>query len=239
MNIKDSVAFVTGANRGLGLAITKALLAAGAKKVYGAARDPKSITLPGVIPIQLDVTDEAQVAAAVAVAGDVNLLINNAGISLSTPYLAADAVKNSRAEFEANYYGPLMTSRAFAPVLAENGGGAIVNVLSGLSWISRPEFATYSATKSAAWSLTNGFRNELRPQGTQVVGVHVGFMDTDMISHINAPKSNPADIAQRILDGVQNGDEEVLADEISRQVKAGFNAPRSAYLGAPLVPAAV
>lgn len=230
MQLKDSVVFVTGANRGLGLAFAQAALAAGARKVYAAARDPASVTLPGVVPIPLDVGNAAQVAAAVRDCGDVTLLINNAGISMGSGFLASqDAVAAARAEFEVNFFGPWALASAFAPVLKANGGGAIVNVLSALSWVSFPSVATYSASKSAAWSLTNGLRNELRAQGTQVVALHVGYMDTDMTRGLDAPKSLPADVARVTLEGVEAGAFEVLADDISKQIKQSLSSATPAY----------
>ena len=232
MQLKDSVVFVTGANRGLGLAFAQAALAAGARKVYAAARDPASVTLPGVVPIQLDVGNAAQVAAAVRDCSDVTLLINNAGISMGSSFLASpDAVAAARAEFEVNFFGPWALASAFAPVLKANGGGAIVNVLSALAWVSFPSVATYSASKSAAWSLTNGLRNELREQGTQVVALHVGYMDTDMARGLDAPKSSPADVARVTLDGVEAGAFEVLADDISKQIKQSLSSATPAYAG--------
>jgi NAD(P)-dependent dehydrogenase (short-subunit alcohol dehydrogenase family) len=232
MQIKDAVVFITGANRGLGLAYAKAALAAGAKKVYAAARDPKSITLEGVVPVALDVTQPAQAEAAAQACGDVTLLINNAGISRGSGLLAPAALEAARAELETNFFGPWILSRAFAPVLAKNGGGAIVNVLSALSWLSLPGAATYSATKSATWSLSNGLRNELRGQGTQVVSVHVAFMDTDMASHVPGDKTSPDDVARQTLAAVEEGAVEVLADAVTRQVKQGFVAEPPAYAAA-------
>jgi NAD(P)-dependent dehydrogenase (short-subunit alcohol dehydrogenase family) len=230
MQLKDSVVFVTGANRGLGLAFAQAALAAGARKVYAAARDPASVTLPGVVPIPLDVGNAAQVAAAVRDCGDVTLLVNNAGISMGSSFLASpDAIAAARAEFEVNFFGPWALASAFAPVLKANGGGAIVNVLSALSWVSFPSVATYSASKSAAWSLTNGLRNELRAQGTQVVALHVGYMDTDMTRGLDAPKSSPADVARVTLEGVEAGAFEVLADDISKQIKQSLSSATPAY----------
>jgi NAD(P)-dependent dehydrogenase (short-subunit alcohol dehydrogenase family) len=236
MRIKDSVAFVTGANRGLGLAFAQALLAAGAKKVYAAARDPASVTLPGVQAIRLDVTNPDDIAAAVASCRDVTLLMNNAGVSRGSSFLAPGSIAAARAELEANYLGPLALSAAFAPVLKANGGGAIVNVLSVLSWLNVAGAATYSASKSAAWSLTNGLRGELRAQGTQVVGVHVGYMDTDMARHLTVPKADPAHVVAQTLDAIEAGQEEVLADELSRQVRQGLAAPRGVYLGEAVHP---
>jgi NAD(P)-dependent dehydrogenase (short-subunit alcohol dehydrogenase family) len=232
MLIQNSVALVTGANRGLGLAFARALLARGASKVYAAARDEASITMPGVVPLRLDVTHPADVAAAVAAAGDVTLLVNNAGISLGSNLLGADALTAARAELETNVFGPLAMSRAFAPVLARNGGGAIVNVLSVLSWVTLPQAATYSVSKAAAWALTNGLRSELAAQGTHVLALHVGFMDTDMAKTIQGAKAAPDEVAALVLEGVQSGALEVLADSISQQVKRGLSAERAPYLEA-------
>jgi NAD(P)-dependent dehydrogenase (short-subunit alcohol dehydrogenase family) len=232
MLIENSVALVTGANRGLGLAFAQALLARGARKVYAAAREPSSITLPGVVPLALDVTNAAHIAAAVEAAGDVTLLVNNAGILRPSPLLGEDALTAVRAELETNVFGPLATSRAFAPVLARNGGGAIINVLSVLSWVTLPQVATYSLSKAAAWSLTNGLRNELAAQGTQVLALHVGFMDTDMAKGVPGAKAAPSAVAALALDGVESGAAEVLADQISQQVKSGLSAARASYLEA-------
>lgn len=231
MQIKNSVVLVTGANRGLGQAFVNALLAAGAAKIYAAARDPASITLQGVVPLKLDVTNTADIAAAAALATDVTLLINNAGISRSSPFLAADSATALRAELDTNVFAPLALSQAFAPILKANGGGAIVNVLSVLSWLNIAGAATYSASKSAAWSLTNGLRGELRAQGTQVVGVHVGFMDTDMARGAPGPKADPLDVARQTLAALEAGQDEVLADELSRGVKQGLSAQPGVYLG--------
>jgi NAD(P)-dependent dehydrogenase (short-subunit alcohol dehydrogenase family) len=233
MNIRNAVFLVTGANRGLGKSLVQQLLAAGAKKVYAAARDPASITLPGVEAVKLDVTNADDVARAAAQLKDVSVVINNAGITRGSPLLAAGSAAAARAEMETNFFGPLALSQAFAPVLKANGGGAIVNVLSVLSWVNIPSAATYSTSKSAAWSLTNGLRGELRAQGTQVVGVHVGYMDTDMTKGLDTAKANPDDVAQQIVDALASGAEEVLADDLSRNVRQGLAAPRGVYLGEP------
>jgi short-subunit dehydrogenase len=163
---------------------------------------------------------------------DVSLLINNAGILRPTPLLGAGAIANARAELETNFLGPLLTSRAFAPILKNNGGGAILNVLSVLSWVALPNTATYSASKAAAWAATNGLRGELRSQNTQVLALHVGYMDTDMTEGVNAPKSSPADVVRAALDALERGQDEVLADEISRTVKRGLSAEPGIYLNA-------
>lgn len=230
MKIEGSVVFVTGANRGLGLAFARAALAAGARKVYAAARDPSSITLDGVVPIALDVTKPEQVEAAAGDCKDVTLLINNAGISRGASLLGASAgFDEARAEFETNFFGPWAVARAFAPVLKANGGGAIVNVLSVLSWLTLPGAASYSASKAAAWSLSNGLRNELREQGTQVTSLHVAFMDTDMARKIPGDKIAPEDVARQTLDAVEAGEPEVLADATTRGVKQGLVAQPPVY----------
>ena len=223
MDVAGSIALVTGANRGFGASLCAALLERGAAKVYAGARDVSSVTMDGVEAVQLDITSMADIDAAVQRCGDVTLLINNAGIGTGTSVLADDALDNLQRELDTNVVGPLAMSRAFAPVLAGNGGGAIVNVLSVLSWFAAPRSALYCAAKSASWSLTNSLRLELLPHHTQVVAVHVGFMDTDMTAGLNVPKSSPDDIARRVLDAVQAGDSEVLADDVSRNVKAALS----------------
>lgn len=223
MRIRDSVAFVTGANRGLGLAFAEELLAAGARKVHAAARYPERITLDGVDRVRLDVTEPDSIAASASECTDVNLLINNAGISHWSGFLSRDAVEAAGSEMETNYFGPLTLSRAFAPMLAKNGGGTIVNVLSVLSWVTVPNAGTYSASKAAAWALTNWLRAALREQGTQVLGVHAGPIDTDMASELTFPKVKPADVVRQVLSAIEAGRDEVLADYMTRQVKAGLS----------------
>lgn len=227
MQINGAVALVTGGNRGFGEKFVQALLDGGAAKVYAAARNPASVTVPGAVPITLDITDPESVRAAAERAGDVTLLINNAGASNRVDLLTSD-MDVVRHEFETHVFGTLAVSRAFAPILARNGGGAILNVLSALSWFTTPGSAVYSAAKSAEWSLTNATRLALHDQGTLVTGLHVGYMDTDMTAGIDAPKSDPAKIARIALDGVEAGLYEVLADDTSRQVKAGLAADPSA-----------
>lgn len=232
MQLQNSVVFITGANRGLGLAFAQAALAAGARKVYAAARDPSTVTLQGVVPVQLDVTDPAQIAAAVAACPDVTLLVNNSGISRGSSFLGTpDAMAAARAEFETNFFGPWAVAQAFAPVLKANGGGAVLNVLSVLSWLTIPGAATYSASKAAAWSLSNGLRNELRAQGTQVSSLHVAYMDTDMTRGLDAPKAAPLDVARLALQGVEAGLAEVLADDTTRHVKQSLSSANPAYAG--------
>lgn len=230
MKIDNAIALVTGANRGLGLAFTRELLARGARKVYAAARDPSTITLPGVEALRLDVTNPAEVAAAVARAGDVTLVINNAGVGHFGGFLAADSEEVTRRQFETNFFGMLRMSKAFAPVLAAHGGGALLNVLSIVSWMNGGELAAYAASKSAAWSLTNALRHELAAQQTQVLGLHMAFVDTDLVRGVDAPKSSAEDIVKRALDGLEAGLDEVLADETTRLFKQGLVAATPSYL---------
>jgi NAD(P)-dependent dehydrogenase (short-subunit alcohol dehydrogenase family) len=221
MKVDGAAALVTGANRGLGAAIAQALLDSGAK-VYGGVRDSTSITNPEVIPVLLDVTSSGDVAYAARTCPDVSIVVNNAGILRSSSALAWGAEDAARAEVETNFFGPLRMARAFAPVLRENGGGALVNVLSVLSFISMPQGATYSASKAAAWSLTNALRMELRHQGTLVVAVHAGFIDTDMAASVEAEKVSPESVAGQIVAALERGAEEVLADPTTEMVKAAL-----------------
>jgi NAD(P)-dependent dehydrogenase (short-subunit alcohol dehydrogenase family) len=221
MKVAGEVALVTGANRGLGAAIAQQLLDAGAK-VYGAARDPDSITDARVIPVRLDVTSDEDVTSAARTCGDVSIVVNNAGILRASPSLADGAIEAARAEMETNFFGPLRMARAFAPILRGNGGGTLVNVLSVLSFVAMAEGATYSASKSAAWSLTNALRLELRQQGTLVIAVHAGFIDTDMSAGVSAEKISPQSVAEQIVAAIEEDTEEVLADPTSQMVKASL-----------------
>jgi NAD(P)-dependent dehydrogenase (short-subunit alcohol dehydrogenase family) len=232
MKLENAVVLVTGANRGIGLAFAREALARGAKKVYAGARDPATVKLAGVHVLQLDVTDAEQVARAAAQCGDVTVLINNAGIAATGGFLADPTLDSARRQMETNFYGPLRMTQAFAPVLGRNGGGAVLNVLSIASWINRPLLGVYGATKSAAWALTNGMRHELREQGTLVTGMHMGFVDTDLTRGIEMPKSTPESVVREALDALEAGREEVLADDITRQVKRGLSAEPGVYLAA-------
>ena len=206
------------------------MLARGARKVYAGARDPSTVSQRGVEAIRLDVTKPDEVAAAAARAGDVTLIINNAGVGHLGGFLAPDSEEVARRQLETNFFGMLRTSKAFAPVLASNGGGAILNVLSIVSWINSGVLGAYAASKSAAWSLTNSLRHELAAQKTQVLALHMAFVDTDLVRAIDSPKSSPEDIVKRALDGLEAGLDEVLADERTRLVRQGLAAARPSYL---------
>lgn len=222
MDLSTSVALVTGANRGLGRRFAEQLVARGAK-VYATARTPDSITTPGVHVLQLDITDPASVAAAAAAAPDVNLLVNNAGISTYQNLISGD-LKQIHREMDTHFFGTLGMVRAFAPILGANGGGAILNVLSALSWFSYDGANAYAAAKAAEWSLTNGVRLELAAQGTLVTGLHLGAADTDIMAGYDGPMLDPAEVVRVALDGLEAGQIEVLVDEWSAQVKASLAA---------------
>jgi NAD(P)-dependent dehydrogenase (short-subunit alcohol dehydrogenase family) len=222
-----TTALVTGANRGLGHHFAAELLARGAT-VYAAAREPASIDLPGARTLALDVTDPDAVAAAAELAGDVDLLVNNAGISTGSPLLGdLDGV---RAEMDVNFWGTLSMVRAFAPVLAANGGGTIVNVASALSWFAAPGAGAYAVSKAANWNMSNALRLELAAQRTQVTSVHLGLADTDMARAIDGPKTDPAQVVRTVLDATAQGEIEVVVDAWSAMVKASLaEDPRAFY----------
>jgi NAD(P)-dependent dehydrogenase (short-subunit alcohol dehydrogenase family) len=223
MKISGSVALVTGANRGLGRAYARELVRRGAARVYGAARQPAEVTEPGVTGVALDITDPERVARVAAECGDVSLLVNNAGVMKASTFIGAPSLDAAQAEMETNYFGTLRMCRAFAPVLAAHGGGAIVNMLSITSFFTNPFNASYGASKAAEWSLTNGIRLELHHQGTLVVAVHAGFIDTDMAALVDAPKISPDSVAAQVFDAVEAGQVEVLTDERTRTVKASLS----------------
>lgn len=229
MKLDNATVFISGANRGLGLEFARQALARGARKVYAGARDPASVTLAGVTPVRLDVTDSSQVAAAARELADVDLVVNNAGIAHFQQVLADGVEPSLRAMLETNVFGILNMSRSFAPVLGRSGGGAFLNVLSVASWISTPALAAYGVSKAAAWSLTNALRNELREQGTQVLGLHVGFVDTDLTREVNVPKLPPSTVVERGYAALEAGADEVMIDELTQAVKAGLSATPGIY----------
>lgn len=220
MELNGRVALVTGANRGLGQELARELVRRGVK-VYAGARKLETVTLDGVMPIEIDITDPHSVARAAEVASDVSILINNAGLSTGADFLTGSD-DDIQLEMATNYFGTVNVGRKFAPVLNANGGGAMLNVLSVLSWFTLPGAGAYSASKSAAWSLTNALRQELAAQGTLVSALHVSYMDTDMTEGLEVPKLDPADVAKLAVDGLEAGQVEILADDISRQVQQGL-----------------
>jgi NAD(P)-dependent dehydrogenase (short-subunit alcohol dehydrogenase family) len=222
MKIEDSTVLVTGANRGIGKAFADALLERGATKVYAAVRDVTTVTDPRLMPIQLDVTDPDRVAAVARELDDVQVVVNNAGVlHVAVPLSASLDV--ARLELTTNYLSLISMTQAFAPVLERNGGGAFINVLSVFSWVATPLIATYSASKAAAWSFTNAARIELRGQGTQVVGVHAGPVDTDMAAAFDFEKIPPATVATSALDALEADEPEAVADDYSRAIKSGLS----------------
>jgi NAD(P)-dependent dehydrogenase (short-subunit alcohol dehydrogenase family) len=222
VNVKGSTVVVTGGQRGLGKAIVEELLERGAAKVYATARSPKPSDDPRVVSVALDVTDPESVAALAITASDASIVVNNAG-TLGAPKLLSADIDEIREVFETNYFGALRVAKAFAPVLAANGGGALADIHSVLSWVGG--FGGYGDSKAAFWSATNSLRIELAPQGTLVTGVHLGYTDTDMVSEFDVPKNSPRQVAGDIIDGIERGDAEVLADDITRQVKASLSGP--------------
>jgi NAD(P)-dependent dehydrogenase (short-subunit alcohol dehydrogenase family) len=220
MKLDGATALVTGANRGFGRHLAAELIARGST-VYAGARNPDLIDLPAATPVALDITDPTSVAAAARLAGDVSLLVNNAGSSTGSDLLDGD-LDAIRLEMDTHFFGTLSVIRAFAPVMAANGGGSILNVLSALSWLSFPGIGAYCAAKSAEWSMTNALRVQLAGSDIRVAGLHVGYMDTDMTAGVTSPKSDPAVIAKIALDGIEQDLYEIVADDVSRHVQSGL-----------------
>jgi len=214
IRIEGTVALVTGANRGIGRELTDALLARGARKVYAAARTPEARTLRDerFVPLQLDVTDAEQIRTLTEAVSDVELVFNNAGVQLGSGIAESAVLEHARREMDVNYFGPLQLVHRLAPTLARNGGGAVVNIGSAAGLTNVPFFPTYSASKAALHSLTQGARILLAPQGTSVFGVYAGPVDTDMTRGLALPKTSPRDVAFAILDGIEAGHEDIFPD---------------------------
>lgn len=214
MDITNATVFITGANRGLGLAFAREARRRGAAKVYAGMRNTAGFNEPGIVPVRIDVTDPASIAAATELTADTTLLVNNAGIAtLIDGPLAADVESQSRHLFETNYYGVVRVTQAFEPILSTKPKAAIINVLSDIVWLPRPYLTPYAASKAAAWSYTNQLRFHLAERGIQVLGLHVGFLDTDMTNGIDVPKTSPDDVARQTYDALAAGKSEVMADK--------------------------
>jgi NAD(P)-dependent dehydrogenase (short-subunit alcohol dehydrogenase family) len=222
MKIEGATALVTGANRGIGRAFAEELVARGAAKVYAGVRDVSTVTDPRLVPVRLDVTDPARIEAVATELADVDLVVNNAGSGRPAPPLSA-TLEDARFELELNYLSIVSMTEAFAPVIESNGGGAFVNMLSIVSWAAAPNLSTYSASKAAAWSYSNSSRIELKRHGIEVVGVHVGYVDTDLIASFEVEKIQPQLVPAAALDGLEAGEPEVAVDDWSREVKAGLS----------------
>ncbi len=218
MKSDETVALVTGANRGLGQSIVKALAETGVPRIYAASRSPFQLpdfgSTTSVLPLELDITDASQVASATSLASDVTLLINNAGL---LPRGSATSVSEQdlRAAIEVNLIGTWRMASAFAPVIETNGGGAIVNILSLISLHNAPPFAAYSAAKHASWAMTQSFRDDLAGTRVRVIACFPGGIDTDMRQGVPAIKATPDSVASSIVEGIMRGDTEIFPDHVS------------------------
>ena len=221
MNLSTTVALVTGANRGLGRHLAAELHARGTQ-VWGGARKPAEVELPGVTPVHVDLKDPASIVAAAERASDVTLLINNAGVAFPGNLLTAP-MADIREVMEVNYFGTLEVTRAFAPVIARNGGGTIANVLSTVSWLGSRGLGGYAASKSAAWSATNTSRLLLAESGIRLLGVHAYFIATDLTAGVPGPKSDPGDVAKMIADAIEADEYELLVDDQTRAASANLS----------------
>ncbi|KQV99856.1 SDR family oxidoreductase [Streptomyces sp. Root369] len=222
-SLDGAVVLVTGANGGLGTHFVHDALARGAAKVYATARSPRAWDDERIVPLTLDVTDPASIDAAVAAAPDVTVLINNAGAVPPNASLLDVTEADIRANMETNFFGPVLLARAFAPILAATSESVLVDVHSVASWYAFG--GVYSASKAALWSATNSLRIELAPKGVHVTGVHMGYVDTPMAAHADGPKLLPAELVATVYDAVEAGEHEVLADELTVQVKSALSGP--------------
>ena len=218
MDLSQQVVLITGANRGLGKALAEVFVEHGAK-VYAGARKIQSVQLKNVIPIQLDVTDEQSIKEAAQIADDVTIIVNNAGIMSKSTIGDLQVIEH---EFMTNVAGPLKVTKAFSNIIERNGGGAVINILSALSWLTLPGTAGYSMTKAAAWSMTNAMRIELANKNIHVAGVHVAFIDTDLAASVTMPKMNPKDVANAVIEGLKNKQYEIIVDETTKQIQHGL-----------------
>jgi NAD(P)-dependent dehydrogenase (short-subunit alcohol dehydrogenase family) len=231
MKIAGATVFVTGANRGLGLAFAREALAMGAAKVYAGMRKTEAFAEPGLVAVQIDVTDPNSVRRAAAECADVSIVVNNAGTAETVSGALDKSVEAvTRKMLEVNFFGIMRVTQAFAPVLATKPQSAIVNVLSDVTWKTTPVLTPYSASKAAAWSYSNHARLSLQEQNTQVVSLHVGFVDTDLAAGFDVPKSNPRDVARKSYDTLEAGRAEVMADAGTTKLKASLSTTRPEYI---------
>ena len=234
MDVTNATVFITGASRGLGLAFAREARRRGAAKVYAGMRNTSGFQEPGIVPVRIDVTDAASIAAAAEIAADTTLLVNNAGIAaLIDGPLAADVEAQSAQMFDTNYYGVVRVTRAFEPILSAKPHAAIINVLSDIVWLPRPILTPYAASKAAAWSYTNQLRFHLRDRGIQVLGLHVGFVDTDLTRGIDVPKAKPEDVVRQTYDALSAGKSEIMADEGTAVLKSTLAAEVPGYITPP------
>ncbi|MDR3517627.1 MAG: SDR family oxidoreductase [Azospirillaceae bacterium] len=234
MDITGATIFITGANRGLGLAFAREARRRGAAKVYGGMRNTNGFQEPGIVPVRIDVTDKASIAVAAELAADTTLLVNNAGIAaLIDGPLAADVEAQSARMFDTNYYGVVRVTQAFEQILSAKPRAAIINVLSDIVWLPRPYLTPYAASKAAAWSYTNQLRLHLQERGIQVLGLHVGFMDTDLTNGIDVPKANPEDVVRQTYDALIAGKSEIMADNGTAVLKGTLAAEIPGYITPP------
>lgn len=216
LSLEGRTVLVTGANGGLGEQFVLQALDRGAAKVYAAARTPKDWGDARIHPLNVDITDADSVSRAVAAASDVDLLVNNAAIAPADDSLFGPE-EEARRIFETNFFGTLRVANAFAPVLAANGGGTMLNIVSLAAWITMP--TVYAASKAAVWAATNGLRMELEGKGTKVIGLYVGMIDTPMATQYDVPKVSPASVVAQAFDGIEAGVLEVLADDLTRDLR--------------------
>ena len=218
MKLVGTEALVTGANRGLGKSLVRALAKAGTSRIHAGARNRFQLPDHGgqtsIIPLELDITDNTQVERSALSASGTTLLINNAGL---LPRGGAMVVSEEylQAAFEVNLMGTWRMVRAFAPVIEANGGGVIVNILSLISLHNEPAFAAYSAAKQASWAMTQSFRNDLANSGVHVVACFPGGIDTEMLKDVPAMKANPDNVASLIVEAIERGDTEIFPDKVS------------------------
>ncbi|MDL2406842.1 SDR family oxidoreductase [Rhizobium calliandrae] len=234
MDVAKNTVFVTGASRGLGLAFAREAVRRGATKVYAGMRNIEGFNEPGIIPVKIDVTDKASIAAAAALATDTNILVNNAGIAaLIDGPLSGDVEEQSKHLFDTNYYGVVRVTQAFEQALSNKAQAAIINVLSDIVWLPRPILTPYAASKAAAWSFTNQLRHHLLERGIKVLGLHVGFLDTDLTKGIDVPKADPQDVVRQTYDALAAGKSEVMADHGTKVLKTTLSDEQPGYIHLP------